>query len=397
MSLFTVFNITGTGMSAQSMRLNTTASNIANADSVSSSVDEAYKLSHPASWENPRVRDMYKQKYISIKYNLEKSPTLKQKILSQKLSDKKIREAIKLIVEETDGAYRGGIVFKKNRFNESHLLYSPFYQKGIKNNTKQQISDNYDYTIPDITSLKETNTGQQTPRTFWFHEPLKKGAMWLPPYYGTRAKNWLSEYIRPFSSNYDNDTNNGYDGIIFMNFSLSGLSKITSKLDLGNSGYAFILSNKDVLISYPDKEFLGQSLSDIQTQDKLIETLIALRHKGDMTRFIHPINKKEAWLIFKPIKGSDFSLGILVLAEEVRAKFNIGAVFPYNNVSLVCTIAAFILSLESVFAAISGWLFLSQTLTISAITGCVMIFVAILIADVLPPQWLKFWQKRSVT
>ena len=47
MSLFNVFSISGTGMSAQSVRLNTTASNIANADSVSSSVDETYRARHP--------------------------------------------------------------------------------------------------------------------------------------------------------------------------------------------------------------------------------------------------------------------------------------------------------------------------------------------------------------
>ncbi|MGV2874055.1 flagellar basal body rod protein FlgC [Colwellia sp. E150_009] len=47
MSLFNVFTITGSGMSAQSTRLNTTASNIANADSVSSSVDEVYRARHP--------------------------------------------------------------------------------------------------------------------------------------------------------------------------------------------------------------------------------------------------------------------------------------------------------------------------------------------------------------
>lgn len=47
MSLFNVFNISGTGMSAQSLRLNTTASNIANADSVSSSVEETYRARHP--------------------------------------------------------------------------------------------------------------------------------------------------------------------------------------------------------------------------------------------------------------------------------------------------------------------------------------------------------------
>jgi flagellar basal-body rod protein FlgC len=47
MSLFNVFDISGSGMSAQSVRLNTTASNIANADSVSSSVDQTYRARHP--------------------------------------------------------------------------------------------------------------------------------------------------------------------------------------------------------------------------------------------------------------------------------------------------------------------------------------------------------------
>ncbi|SEK50184.1 flagellar basal-body rod protein FlgC [Colwellia chukchiensis] len=47
MSLFNVFSISGSGMSAQSVRLNTTASNIANADSVSSSVDQTYRARHP--------------------------------------------------------------------------------------------------------------------------------------------------------------------------------------------------------------------------------------------------------------------------------------------------------------------------------------------------------------
>ncbi|WP_018691125.1 flagellar basal body rod protein FlgC [Algicola sagamiensis] len=47
MSLYRVFDIAGTGMSAQSVRLNTTASNVANADSVSSSVETTYRARHP--------------------------------------------------------------------------------------------------------------------------------------------------------------------------------------------------------------------------------------------------------------------------------------------------------------------------------------------------------------
>lgn len=47
MSLFNVFDISGSAMSAQSVRLNTTASNLANADSVSSSIDETYRARKP--------------------------------------------------------------------------------------------------------------------------------------------------------------------------------------------------------------------------------------------------------------------------------------------------------------------------------------------------------------
>ncbi|EKE82060.1 flagellar basal body rod protein FlgC [Idiomarina xiamenensis] len=47
MSLFKIFDVSGSAMSAQSVRLNTTASNLANANSVSSSVDETYRARHP--------------------------------------------------------------------------------------------------------------------------------------------------------------------------------------------------------------------------------------------------------------------------------------------------------------------------------------------------------------
>ena len=47
MSLFKVFDIAGSAMSAQSLRLNVTASNMANADSISSSVGGTYRARQP--------------------------------------------------------------------------------------------------------------------------------------------------------------------------------------------------------------------------------------------------------------------------------------------------------------------------------------------------------------
>ncbi len=47
MSLFQVMDISGSALSAQSVRLNVTASNMANADSVSSSEGRTYRARHP--------------------------------------------------------------------------------------------------------------------------------------------------------------------------------------------------------------------------------------------------------------------------------------------------------------------------------------------------------------
>jgi len=47
MSLFNVIDIAATGMSAENVRLNTTASNIANANSVSSSYENTYRARKP--------------------------------------------------------------------------------------------------------------------------------------------------------------------------------------------------------------------------------------------------------------------------------------------------------------------------------------------------------------
>ena len=55
MSMFRIFDIAGSGMAAQSVRLNVTASNLANADMVSASPESVYRTRQPefATWMDP--------------------------------------------------------------------------------------------------------------------------------------------------------------------------------------------------------------------------------------------------------------------------------------------------------------------------------------------------------
>lgn len=64
MSLFNIFDISGSGLSAQSVRLNVTASNISNAQSVAGSEGEAYKA------RNPVFSAMYKDAFNTQSSNV---------------------------------------------------------------------------------------------------------------------------------------------------------------------------------------------------------------------------------------------------------------------------------------------------------------------------------------
>ena len=98
-------------------------------------------------------------------------------------------------------------------------------------------------------------------------------------------------------------------------------------------------------------------------------------------------------ILFESPYLSDF---LPVLPELFYAGlFSVGIAYTLQMIAqgyASTTLAAFILSLESVFAAISGWLLLNQNLSWLAIFGCTLIFAAIIIADVLPTHW--FGHKR---
>lgn len=88
--------------------------------------------------------------------------------------------------------------------------------------------------------------------------------------------------------------------------------------------------------------------------------------------------------------GADF---LPVLPELIYAGlFSVGIAYTLQMMAqgyASTTLAAFILSLESVFAAWAGWLLLDQSLSLIAVSGCALIFAAIVIADVLPEKWFR--------
>lgn len=67
MSLFQIFDVSASAMNAQSVRLNTTASNLANAESVSSSAEETYRARRPVLPLSYRMRSVTEQRLRALR------------------------------------------------------------------------------------------------------------------------------------------------------------------------------------------------------------------------------------------------------------------------------------------------------------------------------------------
>ena len=46
------------------------------------------------------------------------------------------------------------------------------------------------------------------------------------------------------------------------------------------------------------------------------------------------------------------------------------------------TTASLLMSLESVFAALAGWLLLKETMTLAELSGCALVFAAVVLSQV---------------
>lgn len=58
------------------------------------------------------------------------------------------------------------------------------------------------------------------------------------------------------------------------------------------------------------------------------------------------------------------------------------------------TVASIIMSLESVFAALGGWVILGESLGVVELAGCALVFLAVLMAQV--PDWMENARKKSL-
>ncbi len=199
-------------------------------------------------------------------------------------------------------------------------LYAPGYT--TKDGDPEAFHPHYDYTQPDI------KDGSR-PRTNWYYDPLSKNedGVWHEPYFGTAAGTWLAEYGAPFYLTDESSQEKIKAGVIYANFSLDEVRKVVGSLDLGRTGYGFILTKEQNFVSYPIKEYLGKNireLNQINSQDdrslkEIVQVAIDWQDEETQTRlkeYKNKVTEESYWIFTTKIDSTGWTMGVILNEVE---------------------------------------------------------------------------------
>jgi hypothetical protein len=229
-------------------------------------------------------------------------------LTEDKVSDQELPENLKNNLEKNPTFFDLGVAYIPS-FAPNNKLYIPSYTRQ-KGQLKFQSESTYDYTKP----------GKNTE---WFNRPLKEGAMWLDPFYAQGAGAVLAGYSSPFYRVDAPTKQKKVAGIVYADYSLQDLKAMMNALNLGKTGYGFLLSKKGVFISSPIDEYVkqGKSIFDLakERNTEAYQRLgdHALKGESGLIEVSDKITGLSSWIFYKPIPSTGWTMGVVFFKHEV--------------------------------------------------------------------------------
>lgn len=227
------------------------------------------------------------------------------------LQESELRSVLGSHIENNQslGLKQLGVAYKPYAYEATRKLYAPAFN--VDNGTASYIGSTYDYT-------------EKLPGNNWYHKPLEKGAIWHEPYYGKDAQDWLAEYGAPFAGTNAKTGTQETIGVMYANLSLAKVRELVGGLDLGASGYGFILTSQGTIVSHPLQDYLGKRISceaaDDQAEcltdnDEFVAQsmeMVKAGQVGDYRSVRNPRTGQLAWVYLKPIEPTSWSIAIVL-------------------------------------------------------------------------------------
>ncbi|WP_406661387.1 cache domain-containing protein [Methanolobus sp. ZRKC3] len=290
-------------------------------------VDFGYNLAYgtdqmlESSIDSARLeaQDSAEQVSSTLRILSEASGSIAADLSSGELNEELIEERLYEGINSNSNIFGVGVAYEKGACQNyegdslSTSLYAPTYSR--KYGEPELFQASYDYTAKsDVTGIG--------PNTDWYHRALTDGGGWNEPYFGTRSNKYIVEYSIPFTSKYAQENGISPAGVVYASYSLEKLRNIIGSLELGNTGYGFIVSQNGDVISHPIKDYVCKNIVDISETDDVFRQIAIDTSPGTTTTVYEPKSGNKLWIFYEEIPETDLALGVVLKDEEVLHQMN---------------------------------------------------------------------------
>ncbi|WP_181919285.1 cache domain-containing protein [Alkalilimnicola ehrlichii] len=262
------------------------------------------------------------------------------------------------VVEQNPYLFGVVVAFSPEAEPLSGQLYAPYWVKRDDRHRLIQIEDFYDYTDAD-----------------WFRAGIRS-AGWINPFFGEASQTMVSGYCAPFQLPGSAPAVDGvHDGTVCVDYSLEDVRELVTALDLGPTGYAFVISSDGQFVSHPQRSYVRQGLTlqalATQLRDPQLRRLAerATDLRSGAIAYSNELTGQDAWIFFSPIPVPQWSLAVVAVYDEVPLNLT-----HHKRSQIVVTIGL-VLGLCAVLVALASYRLYSQRVLWGSSVGIALVFL----------------------
>jgi len=221
----------------------------------------------------------------------------------------------------------------------------------------------------------------------WYRQTISKGASWIEPYLGGATEELVAGFATPFYCPGNEDGHREPAGVTRANLALTDLRERLLQLQLGRTGYGFILSGAGTFIARPVAAYLYDleniyERDDVKKSPNLHEFLgRGLAGEEGMIEYTDADSEQQSWLALTPVPGTNWLLGAVFFKNEVENSVSdLRRLLIWITTSLIVFFASFLFLLSRAYTGNTRalWLGGSTATAFLLATGVVVVcFLAI--------------------
>jgi len=247
-------------------------------------------------------------------------------------SEDKILAIIRNLVYSDPGFLEAGVAFAPFAYHPRIRLFGPAYvveENGVK---FKDLDASQDYTKPDAD---------------WYHGPMQGSALWLAPRFDKHRGHAVVTYAAPLR---EPGGSSEPLGVMFATYALSTFQRLLDSLDLGQNGYAFVLSAEKDFILHPNKDLSEQQesfdsfLNRVTSSREVSSIKRAVRDPTATAVFVDPDTGLSSRMFLRAVTATDWTVGVVLADRDILMPAHL-AHKTLINIALIVAVSAVLLAI----------------------------------------------------